>query len=163
MRTGFVFDGLLAGCVLAILLTYPTVTSFIFRNFPKELPLFCALLIFFNSLRSNAEPTLTTYLLIAIAMATILIVDEGLARKWLSSRPLVWVGTISYSLYVWQQLFLEKPAANILPLGRFSVFPLNLICAFLAATCSYYLLELPMIRLGKRLETSRRSHSVVRM
>jgi peptidoglycan/LPS O-acetylase OafA/YrhL len=151
MRTEFVFDGLLVGCALAILLTYPAITAFIFRNFPKELPLFCALLIFFNTLRSNAEPTLTTYILIAIAIATILVVDEGLSRKWLSSKPLVWIGTISYSLYVWQQLFLYRPARDILPLGRLSVFPFNIACALLVATCSFYFIERPAIELGRRL------------
>jgi peptidoglycan/LPS O-acetylase OafA/YrhL len=151
MRTDFRMDGLLVGCALAILLTNPNVTRFIYRNFPKETPLFCAFLIFFNELHTGGESSLTTYLLIAVALASMLIVEEGLAHQWMSSRALVWLGTISYSLYVWQQLFLYRPARDILPLGHLSVFPFNIVCALLVAASSFYFIERPAIELGKSI------------
>jgi peptidoglycan/LPS O-acetylase OafA/YrhL len=157
MRTEFRIDGLLVGCGLAILLTNPNAWRFIFRNFPKETPLFCAFLIFFNELRTEGEPSLITYLLIAVALASMLVVEEGLAHKWMNNRALVWLGTISYSLYVWQQLFLYRPAFEIAPLGRLSLLPLNLLAAITVACCSYYVLERPLIRLGKRIESKSRS------
>jgi peptidoglycan/LPS O-acetylase OafA/YrhL len=54
---------------------------------------------------------------------------------------LVWVGTISYSLYIWHMPFMN-PATQI-------PFPLNLVMALLAAVASCYLLEAPMLHLGK--------------
>jgi peptidoglycan/LPS O-acetylase OafA/YrhL len=55
----------------------------------------------------------------------------------------VWVGTLSYSLYIWQMPFMN-PQANIR-------FPINLVLVFTAAAASYYLLEQPMLRLRGRL------------
>jgi peptidoglycan/LPS O-acetylase OafA/YrhL len=151
MRTDFRMDGLLVGCGLAILLTNPKVARFIYRNFPKETPLFCAFLILINELHTAGEPSLTTFLLIALALASMLVVEQGLAHKWTNNRVLVWLGTISYSLYVWQQLFLYRPAMEVAPLGRLSLFPLNLLAAITVACCSYYFLEKPLIGLGRRI------------
>jgi peptidoglycan/LPS O-acetylase OafA/YrhL len=155
MRTDFRMDGLLVGCGLAILLTNPKVARFIYRNFPKETPLFCAFLILINELHTGGEPSLTTFLLIAVALASMLVVEEGLAHKWTNNRALVWLGTISYSLYVWQQLFLYRPALNVAPLGRLNLFPLNLLAAITVACCSYYFLEKPLIGLGRRIASKR--------
>jgi peptidoglycan/LPS O-acetylase OafA/YrhL len=71
--------------------------------------------------------------------------------KWLVSRvldwaPIAWIGRISYSLYIWQQLFLvpgwEYPAHS------WTRLPWNL-AALLAVACgSYYLIETPLLRVG---------------
>jgi peptidoglycan/LPS O-acetylase OafA/YrhL len=160
MRTEFRMDGLLVGCGLAILLTNPNVGRFIYRNFPKETPLFCAFLIFFNELHTGGEPSLTTFVFIAVALASMLVVEEGLAHKWMNNRALVWLGSISYSLYVWQQLFLYRPAVEIAPLGRLSLFPFNLLAAIAVACCSYYFLEKPLIGIGKRIDSRNRSRRI---
>jgi peptidoglycan/LPS O-acetylase OafA/YrhL len=62
----------------------------------------------------------------------------GVVRAILQWKPLVWVGLISYSLYVWQQIFLAPKSPIRLP------FPINVGCAVLAAICSYYLIETPL-------------------
>jgi len=65
----------------------------------------------------------------------------------LFNRPaLMWIGGISYSLYLWQQMFLT-PLNRTLS-GR---FPLNLGCAIGVAAASYYLLERPIMRRRGRL------------
>jgi peptidoglycan/LPS O-acetylase OafA/YrhL len=67
---------------------------------------------------------------------------------FLSSRQLVWIGRISYSLYLWQQIFL-------LPTPRISKvlvpFPADIVCALATACASYYLVESPLRELGKKL------------
>jgi peptidoglycan/LPS O-acetylase OafA/YrhL len=60
------------------------------------------------------------------------------------------IGTISYSIYIWQQIVLLRPQHHI-PLGIIAKFPFNVICIFLLATCSHYLVEKPMIAAGRRL------------
>ena len=59
----------------------------------------------------------------------------------LNARPVTWLGQISYSLYLWQQLFVygehSKP-------WYYVIFALGL------ATASYYLVERPMLRLRDR-------------
>ena len=156
-RTDTRLDGLLLGCALALLLTMPKVQAFIFRNFPKETPLFATIAIMFNLLWNDFYPTLTTSLLITIMLASTLVVEEGLTHKWINARWLVWVGVISYSLYVWQQLFLLHPN-GLHPLGRLGVFPLNLALLFSVASCCYYFIERPAIAFGKARLASRRNH-----
>lgn len=78
---------------------------------------------------------------------TVLHADTALARM-LELRPIQWIGRLSYSLYVWQMMFLVP---HDRPLGIFQSFPMAFICAFACAAGSYYLIERPSIRLGHRL------------
>jgi peptidoglycan/LPS O-acetylase OafA/YrhL len=61
----------------------------------------------------------------------------GILRSALQWHPLCWVGVISYSLYVWQELFLTVKAVEV-------PFPFNVGCVLLAAILSYYLVESPL-------------------
>lgn len=149
IRTDTRLDGLLLGGALALLLERPAVRQFILRKFTKEMPWLLALLIFINLLRTHLVPTFSTYLLLALMLAFTLVVGEGRPHQWLRSRALIWLGSISYSLYLWNQLFLLHPQGSP-ALGRFSELPLSLLCVFAAASCSYYLIERPMIALGRR-------------
>jgi peptidoglycan/LPS O-acetylase OafA/YrhL len=160
-RTDARFDGLLLGCTVAILLLRPSIRNFIFRNVPKETPLFLAILLIFNLQRTHYFPSLSTYILISLMLASTLVVEKGLAHKFLNSRPLVWIGTISYSLYVWQELFLFRPAPSIFPLGRACAVPLNLLCVFAVSTLSFYFIEQPCIALSRRLLTRERRQVLV--
>jgi len=62
----------------------------------------------------------------------------------LNTRPLVLVGTWSYSLYLWQQPFLAEHASIALAL--------RLTALVTCAVASYYLVERPALRLRARLE-----------
>ncbi|HYM74785.1 MAG TPA: acyltransferase [Candidatus Dormibacteraeota bacterium] len=59
----------------------------------------------------------------------------------LNVKPVVWLGKISYSLYLWQQLF----AYGEHPRPWYFV-----LLAVGAASASYYLVELPMLRVRER-------------
>jgi peptidoglycan/LPS O-acetylase OafA/YrhL len=63
----------------------------------------------------------------------------------LDARPLVWVGRLSYSLYLWQQPLINRSGTSIV-----QSFPFNLIGAFGLAALSYYLIEQPFLRLRDR-------------
>jgi peptidoglycan/LPS O-acetylase OafA/YrhL len=71
----------------------------------------------------------------------------GRIGRLLNARPLVFAGTLSYSLYLWQQLFLNPYSTSPI-----TSFPLNLILTVLAALASFYLIERPALRLRQRLE-----------
>jgi peptidoglycan/LPS O-acetylase OafA/YrhL len=156
-RTDVRLDGLLLGCAVAILLTRPSIRSFISRNLPKETPLLLAIALGLNVWRTNGQPALSDYLLISAMLASTLVIEEGLAHKGPNWRPLVWIGTISYSAYIWQQLFLTHPDASTFPLGIVCRFPLNLVCVLAISMASFYLIERPCIALGKRLLARRRN------
>jgi peptidoglycan/LPS O-acetylase OafA/YrhL len=84
---------------------------------------------------------------------------NGVVGKVLNSRVAIFLGMISYSIYLWQQPFLEPS-----PASRYFAFPYNII-GFTAAVCvSYFLVERYSLRLRKRLEDrlfSRRSPQLV--
>ena len=64
--------------------------------------------------------------------------------KWISQ-----IGILSYSLYLWQEIFFSPK------LGMLSLFPLNILCIFIAACLSYGLIEGPFLRLKSRYEPDR--------
>ncbi len=76
---------------------------------------------------------------------------------FLNSAPVVWLGTISYSLYLWQQFFFDRQSS-----GAWAAFPVNLLLALLVAAASYHLVEQPFLRLRERRAAKRTVHLVVR-
>jgi peptidoglycan/LPS O-acetylase OafA/YrhL len=91
-------------------------------------------------------------------LASTLVLEQGLAHKWLGARPLARIGAISYSIYIWQQIILIRPQHPV-PLGIIAKFPFNLICVFFVAACSHYLLEKPMIAVGRQLAARRKTRA----
>jgi len=74
-------------------------------------------------------------------------VRGGVFAYILSVAPLRLVGTWSYSLYLWQQLFLTT--YNTTWSGR---LPTSLICLTACAVASHYIVEKPILRLKRRFE-----------
>jgi peptidoglycan/LPS O-acetylase OafA/YrhL len=68
------------------------------------------------------------------------------AGVFLNTRVLVHIGVLSYSIYLWQQIFLASD--NRTWTGQ---FPLNLLLAFSAAEISYQLVEKSFLRWRSRL------------
>jgi peptidoglycan/LPS O-acetylase OafA/YrhL len=71
----------------------------------------------------------------------------GAVGRMLNWRPMVAVGVVSYSLYLWQSPFLNRFAGTAI-----SEFPLNIVLLGLAALASYLLVERPALALRQRLE-----------
>jgi peptidoglycan/LPS O-acetylase OafA/YrhL len=83
---------------------------------------------------------------VAITLDRYMRFRDSIGGKLLNWSPLVWIGMLSYSIYLWQQLFLDDSHS----LG----FPLNLFCIAVCAMTSYFLVEAPMLKVGKKLRTS---------
>ena len=75
---------------------------------------------------------------------------DGLIARLLRGRLVQFFGLISYSLYLWQQLFTAS-AEQYRPIGWLGAPVLMLV----AAVLSYYLVERPCLRGGRRLLTRR--------
>jgi peptidoglycan/LPS O-acetylase OafA/YrhL len=92
------------------------------------------------------------FALLATAAATIIawvvLAPSSYLRGFLEYRPLVWVGRISYGLYLWHYPIFK--ASSLLRLA----WPLQLLMAaivtFAVTSLSYYLVERPALKLKRR-------------
>lgn len=96
------------------------------------------------SLSLNLRHTSLGNICMAFIMMFSIYSARGLWFNFLNSRILIFIGYISYSLYLWQQFFINGSG----PFAKF--FPLNLVMLFLVATISYYFIEKPFLLLKKR-------------
>ena len=87
--------------------------------------------------------------LIPIILAGTLLHPEWLVSRALDSAPVAWMGRISYSLYIWQQLFLVPGWEH--PSHFATRLPWNLAVVLAVACASYYLVEIPLLRVGGKL------------
>ena len=90
----------------------------------------------------------------AVVIPTMMLGTVSHPLSWvgrlLSLPPVRWVGRISYSLYLWQGLFLI-PAWERHRLPAIQIFPVGLLLTVAAAALSYYVVERPLIAVGRRL------------
>jgi peptidoglycan/LPS O-acetylase OafA/YrhL len=77
--------------------------------------------------------------LLDIAIAGLVLHVIQVRYRALNWTPISWMGRISYSLYLWQELFCSNPTYH---LGYSLILP-----AIACACVSYYLVERPMLRL----------------
>jgi peptidoglycan/LPS O-acetylase OafA/YrhL len=80
--------------------------------------------------------------------------------RLLATRPLGYLGDLSYSLYLTHYLWLELPAQLAIPLTSWPWRVLEVIGTFVSAVISYHLLENP-IRHSRRLAADRVSVALV--
>jgi len=156
-RTDLRLDALLWGCLMAFLLDGAKERENLVRQ--TRLPYWlAAVAISIGCIRYYSHLTsVALAVLIPAVLAGTLVHPQWWISRALSWGPLTWLGRISYSLYVWQELFLTtgwEPASQ-----WWRLWPWNLPTALAVATLSYYLLERPLIRVGRRLAAGRFSLS----
>lgn len=146
-----VADSLAAGCLLALLgdrmLRYPGYLRVL--KWQYFLPASIALLFFCNWSRQylfGIVAGLTTINLVIAMIVHRCIVIESSCPRFLSTPGITTIGVLSYSLYLWQQIFLNRNSDW--PVCR---FPANIVLAFIAATLSYLLVERPFNKLRGQL------------
>ncbi len=146
-RTDVRMDSLLWGCFAAFV--YLKISE---KKVSGWTPwLFLALLIFAWVYQPPAGPLILALTFPALIVSSILCSD-GLLGRFLELRPLRWIGRLSFSLYVWQTLFLQ---ASVSPdpawLDRLKDWPTNLCMIVLCSILTHYFLERPLIRLGRKI------------
>jgi peptidoglycan/LPS O-acetylase OafA/YrhL len=155
-RTDSACDGLLWGCVMALVYHIPRAREFlVVRLNAIVFPVLLATFIALDFTRSSPHPIQligfnAQLVLIPLLLVATVTHPDTLAARFLELAPLRWIGRLSYSLYLWQQLFLVWAGANAPLLGPLQKWPVNLACALACAALSYYLVERPLIREGYR-------------
>ncbi len=97
-------------------------------------------------------------LAIALCIHRCVLLPSSQLGRILNSRALGSVGVLSYSLYLWQQPFINRGST-----AAMTSFPANIALAFAAAVLSYSLVERPFLKLKQRFEsvtTKLSDHSV---
>lgn len=78
---------------------------------------------------------------------------RGLVRRILANRVLLWIGLVSYSLYLWHVAIFTKlahwGALDSFSRGAFAL--LALVVTLLVAAASFYAVERPSLRLARRV------------
>jgi peptidoglycan/LPS O-acetylase OafA/YrhL len=153
-------DILMAGCYVALAEGNARFESNLKRILNKRnvtiafLLIFVASPILFYLFRGSYGVTIGFSLeAVCISLIMIFVIrnyDSTRVGLALNSKVLVYIGTLSYSLYLWQQLFLT-PQLNTTFTGT---FPFNLVACFCAAFISYNFVEKPFLKL-KNKATSR--------
>ena len=147
-RTDLRADGLLWGCLAA----------FAFRRF--RIPGFLlaisivSAVVISSGYRYGAGLVLLPVALAAAVTATAQRPGSIIASV-LDWSPLAWIGRMSYSIYLWQQLFLT-PAWMTPRAGIDWPISIRIAVLLLVACVSYHFIEKPCIQLGKRLIVRRR-------
>jgi peptidoglycan/LPS O-acetylase OafA/YrhL len=161
----FMGDAIAAGCVLA-LLSKELENSRIVRRIihlrcffviPLLSVVISTALKFFPAFYFVAGKSIALICIAATLWKVIHVRDT--AFRFLNSKPLVKIGLLSYSLYIWQQVFLNPTSTSVL-----NRLPLNLLLVCAAAAFSYFWIELPFQRLRPRFFTwfeSRRGGVIV--
>jgi peptidoglycan/LPS O-acetylase OafA/YrhL len=151
LRSDMVSGGILLGCVFALALTRPRVREIARSYLYPWVALLYTAIVFarleLHHSRTDHALLITVYpLLIAATMLH----PGSLTSRILELPPLKFIGKISYSLYLWQELFFfyaQAPAP-----GSFRSHTLLCWCAtFACAIASYYLIETPLIKRGHRI------------
>ncbi len=124
-----------------------------FKRWLRYWPLLLILVAIFITYSNGKLWQITALELLMPLMLLGSILNPGghLARV-LEWRLLRYLGRISYSVYLWQQLFfVGRVYAGTYPLGILERTPLRYAAALVLAMSSYYLVERPLIRLGHKL------------
>lgn len=142
------FDAILLGCLAGVAF----VNDWLPVRDPRKMSalgglaaILCAALILApasNSVRYGA--LMPVYSLAAVVVIlTAVTAPRSLVNRGLSVRPLVFIGSISYALFLWQQLLIFEVAPRL-------TLPVAIVLSFAFGYASYVLVEQPFLKRKRR-------------
>ncbi len=106
-----------------------------------------------NKYLGSARPGINEEIILLIrnlcisGLIVALISDRSVLCRPFNIKWVAWIGSISYSLYLWQQFFFWPTPRSI----WFHWFPMNAILAFVVGIAAHFLIERPCDLLRKRI------------
>lgn len=153
MQTHLIIDFLVYAALLALLVRNSSVRCWLrAKSRPVVVAGLFALLMLTDLIAPKVkvvDPRSLEAALFALIVVLPSLRADMLLVRWLEHPVLVWIGRRSYSIYIWQELFL-------LPLGvtlaqKAELFLPRVIPLLVVAALSYRFLEEPMIRKGRSI------------
>ena len=151
-------DNILWGAVIALLYADPAWKDRLnkFLKLPAILPSFIIFIIVLAILPSPIRKlsfillTIKPIIIPLIILGTI--INSSRILSYILETPILkLIGRLSYSLYLWQQLFMVLNKASVPSFGILQSLPFNIIAALTCATLSYLFIEKPLIAVGHRI------------
>lgn len=151
LRTDLVIDGILLGSLFALALARPAVLKLAqTRLRPWMALLYTAAVFILQELHKGRYDHALLITVYPILLTSTVLHPQSWTTRFLELPFMRFIGRLSYSLYLWQELFFfpfQKPVPG-------SLRSHTLLCwaaTFACALASYYLIETPLIRRGHRL------------
>jgi peptidoglycan/LPS O-acetylase OafA/YrhL len=154
-----VADSLAVGCVLAGSREWLHSQTWYKQILSSKAVVLMPLLVLFVNFLS-VHPSLFPTVIFALLGFTLINVGIVIFVDWsvvncaskvgvlLNRRTVAFIGIISYSIYLWQQIFLTAE-----PISPLLAFPINLLMVAVFSLLSYYVIEAPSLRFRKRMES----------
>jgi peptidoglycan/LPS O-acetylase OafA/YrhL len=150
-RTDLNLGVILLGCVFALGLQNARVKGVATRLlYPWAAVLYTLAVYAWNAFHHSRSQHALAITVFPILITATMLHPQSWWTRLLELPPLRFVGKISFSLYLWQQLFLDRyvpPPPHTLRSHSFLCWVLTFCCAI----ASYILIETPMIRIGHRI------------
>jgi len=156
-------DSILIGCALGLLLSWEmlpkTERQIKMLKIAGRVSSLFILLVVLTSARDSAYLFQGVLTLVSVAAALVILETlyhpTGTVARVLEFRPLVWMGQLSYGLYIWHYpIFRQFTRFDWAP---FVVTLAKLALTFAVASASYYWLEMPFLRLKSRFSATGKS------
>ena len=147
-------DALMIGCALGVLVSSKLISENIKKRLSKLLiiiaPFSMMGLFAFAIFGRWQGPVMYLYgffmveIFTAVLIIDCLIVNQSIIRRFLKIKWLVWIGSVSYGLYLWHYPIYRMLSA--MGFSPFIVIVIGILMTFAIAACSYYLLEKPILK-----------------
>jgi peptidoglycan/LPS O-acetylase OafA/YrhL len=158
---------LLTGCLLGLLVGWDliprhpwfrrlvgvmSVTSLVYLAWMFVGPRYTAFVFYHQPSRLYLEGLTVLAAAVALVILGVIVNPRGLLAQGLSLPPIVWIGRVSYGLYLWHYPIDRalRPGNLTFGLGYHSLQALRLVLTLAVVTASFYLLEQPVLRLKRR-------------
>ena len=147
-------DAVMAGCLLALLRPRLHENGHYMRFLESlwfwAIPVAMMLL---NAAHAHARGLLYHLFGYLVTIAIVIVIDccitvQNKLSICLNWKPIAFLGTLSYSIYLWQQLFLNRKGAYAV-----NTFPLSIILSLSCGCISYFFIERPFLKLKERMQT----------
>lgn len=144
-RTDVRLDGIALGALAALIVAVPSLKDAFRRRLTGRRIAAAALLLLTVTFVAIPMAVLLQKLLIAALVAATALRPDLLVTRWLEAKWLRWIGRLSYSLYIWQQMFFV-PSQNAI--GRVLAKSTLLVAQLPDATDRAWILQMPVLAAG---------------
>ncbi len=153
-NVAFVFfqsDGVLIGSLISILWFKNYIPVNLLKKFNPALSLLLPVpivIIYTNVIRLHSFNSIISSLLISVLMVCNILNRDTMLYRFLNRKYMTTLGKLSFSIYIWQQLFTTTDGK----FGSLARLPLNLLLIMVVSYLSYFFYEKKFLRMKAKFK-----------